>query len=119
MAKGIYDEEIKAKDMADLGEKAEDVAALGRAYRPGGVKGAWRWDLQHWKGKVGRDDFAPSNIARRYAQLSEKKEALNWLEKGFEEHDDEMIMIRADPNFDSLHSEPRFEALLRRMNFPN
>jgi tetratricopeptide (TPR) repeat protein len=119
-AKGMYDEEIKAwqKDMALTGEKPEDVAALGDAYRAGGIKGAWRWDLQHWKGKVGRDDFAPSNIARRYAQLGEKEEALDWLEKGLEEHDDYMTMIKADPNFYSLRSEPRFQNLIRRMNFP-
>ena len=29
-----------------------------------------------------------------------------------------MAFIKADPRWDALHSEPRFQALLRRMNFP-
>jgi hypothetical protein len=35
-----------------------------------------------------------------------------------EEHDQWMLFVRADPGWASLRSEPRFQALLRRMNFP-
>jgi hypothetical protein len=29
-----------------------------------------------------------------------------------------MVHVRFDPDYDVLHSDPRFQDLLRRMNFP-
>jgi TolB-like protein/Tfp pilus assembly protein PilF/predicted Ser/Thr protein kinase len=122
-AKGIHDQEVAIwlKMMMLDGEKSEDVTALRHAYETGGIKGAWRWDLQKWKEKIGQDylgDFAPNEIAKRLAQLGERDNALDWLERGYEEHDDTLFAINAGPLYDTLRSEPRFQALLRRMNFP-
>ena len=119
-AKGMYDQEIAAwqKTMMLSGEKSEDVAALGHAYKAGGINGVWRWDLQRQKGRMDKADFAPLNIAVDYAKLGEKDNALDWLEKAFDEHNDPMYSIKTDPVFDPLRSEPRFQALVRRMNFP-
>jgi hypothetical protein len=36
----------------------------------------------------------------------------------FEEHDQWMVDIDSDLGWDALRSEPRFQALLRSMNFP-
>ena len=46
-----------------------------------------------------------------------KDEALTWLERSFEEHEGGMD-LNAYPGFDALRSEPRFQALVRRMDFP-
>jgi hypothetical protein len=40
------------------------------------------------------------------------------LERAYEEHDQGMADINAYPGLDALRSEPRFQALVRRMNFP-
>jgi hypothetical protein len=29
-----------------------------------------------------------------------------------------MALLKIDPRFDSLHDDPRFQDLMRRMNFP-
>jgi eukaryotic-like serine/threonine-protein kinase len=47
--------------------------------------------------------------------LGEKDQALEWLERAYEEHF--IIGIRGNPGFDPLRSDPRFQDLLRRMNF--
>jgi hypothetical protein len=52
------------------------------------------------------------------ADPGQKDQALTWLERAYEEHDQYMVYIAAYPGLDRLHSEPRFQALLRRMNFP-
>ena len=44
----------------------------------------------------------------------EKDKALAWLEKGYE--DRAMGVIKTNPIFDPLRSDPRFQDLLRRMN---
>jgi hypothetical protein len=41
-----------------------------------------------------------------------------WLERAYEEHDQWMVYINSDPGWDALRSEPRFQALVRRLNFP-
>jgi TolB-like protein/Tfp pilus assembly protein PilF len=54
-----------------------------------------------------------------YLSLNKKDEALRWLEKGFEERDGSNISwIKVDPLLDSLHGDPRFEALVQKVIAP-
>jgi tetratricopeptide (TPR) repeat protein len=47
--------------------------------------------------------------------LGERDEALDWLEKAYEERDVWMAWLNIDGTFDSLRSEPRFEALIKKV----
>ena len=54
-----------------------------------------------------------------YLSLNDKDQALHWLEQGFEERDGSNICwIKVDPLLDSLHGDPRFEALVRKVIAP-
>ena len=44
--------------------------------------------------------------------------ALDWLEKGYEERNWYLGGLRVDPLLNPLRSDPRFQDLLHRMNFP-
>jgi len=57
-------------------------------------------------------------FAYAHLGLGEKDQALTWLERAYEDRDELMVYIKAEPTWDALRSEPRFQALLRRMNFP-
>jgi len=50
--------------------------------------------------------------------LCDKREVLDWLEKAYEEHEVFAPFWNVHPAFDPLRSEPRFQRILRRMNFP-
>src|SRR5207249_4582837 len=51
-----------------------------------------------------------------YLSLNNKDEALRWLEQGLKERDGSNISwIKVDPLLDSLHGDPRFEALVRKV----
>jgi len=49
--------------------------------------------------------------------LGEKDQALDWLEKGYEEQDWYRWGLKVWPIFDPLRTEPRFQALLKKV-FP-
>jgi len=54
-----------------------------------------------------------------YLSLNNKAEALRWLEQGFQERDGSNISwIKVDPLLDSLHGDPRFEALVQKVVAP-
>jgi hypothetical protein len=53
-----------------------------------------------------------------YIALGNKDEAFVWLEKAVDDHVLGAIALGVDPLFDDLRSDPRFKALLKRMNLP-
>ena len=50
--------------------------------------------------------------------LGDHDQAISWLQRGAEERDGLMLHLNKFFIFDPLRSDPRFQALLRRMNFP-
>ncbi len=60
----------------------------------------------------------PYAIARLCAALGNGDEALSWLETAFRERAAMMLCLKTDPELDGLRPDPRFQHLLRRMNFP-
>lgn len=61
---------------------------------------------------------SPFLIARVYVTLGDTDQALGWLQKGFNEYAGGMDWLKVDPALDPIRSDPRFQELLRRMNFP-
>jgi hypothetical protein len=59
---------------------------------------------------------APYPVAAAYAGMNRKEQALEWLEKAYQEHYPRMFCMRLDPRFDSLHSDERFKAYLHRLH---
>jgi len=59
------------------------------------------------------------DIAAAYVALGDMDEAFRILEKAVEERNSLLVFFKEDPTFDNLHSDPRWQALLRRMNFPS
>jgi TolB-like protein/DNA-binding winged helix-turn-helix (wHTH) protein/Tfp pilus assembly protein PilF len=60
----------------------------------------------------------PGWIAEVYVALGQHDEALRWLERGYQERDAWLALLKIWPPFDPLRSDPRFQQLLGRMNFP-
>jgi len=50
--------------------------------------------------------------------LGDKDRAIEWLEKGFREKSVNVRFLKVARTWDPLRSDPRFQNLLRRMNFP-
>ncbi len=64
--------------------------------------------------------FVPAyDLAVIYLALEDKDAALNYLQKAYQERDWAMFVLKVEPRWDPLRSDPRFQALLRKLNFPH
>ena len=57
-------------------------------------------------------------IAEIYAWRGEKEQAFAWLDRAFVQRDGGLIGLKLDEVMGSLRTDPRYGALLRRMNLP-
>ena len=58
---------------------------------------------------------SPYNIALIYNALEMRENALEWLEKGYEQRDPKMTFLKVEPKWNNLRNEPRFIDLIKRM----
>ena len=58
-------------------------------------------------------------IAQVHAWRGEKEAAFEWLERAYDQHDPGILRLRGDPQLASLADDPRFVALLRKLNYPD
>jgi serine/threonine-protein kinase len=61
---------------------------------------------------------SPYLLAIGYLTLGDKDQAFQWLEKAHQERDGWLSFLKVEPKHDSLRSDPRFQTMLRNMNFP-
>jgi TolB-like protein/Tfp pilus assembly protein PilF len=94
------------------------LAALGAAYaRQGRTADAAR-ALEDLKRRSTREYVPASAFATIDVALGDKAGAMQWLDKGFDEHDFSLAELRMSPAFASLRDEPRFQALVTRVGIP-
>jgi len=99
---------------------AEVAAALDLGFRSGGWPSAARKAIevllaQH---KAKTNYLAPDQLAELYADIGDRDHAFEWLNTAYQEHCVYLIMLRTDPAFDSLRSDPRYAELVRKVGFP-
>ena len=60
----------------------------------------------------------PYFFAIAFAGMGQQKQAIDALEKAYKTHDAYIVSLKSDPLLGSLRSDPHFQNLVRRMNFP-
>jgi tetratricopeptide (TPR) repeat protein len=115
--KGLYKQaraELEAA-LALSGRSPRFLAALGRSHAISGKRSEAARVLNELKELKSRQ-FVPSySIALIYAGLGDRDRTLEWLRKACEEHPGDIVFLNVDPALDSLHSDPRFQDLVRRI----
>ena len=61
---------------------------------------------------------SPWNLALRSARLKRKEEALGFLEGAYREHSARLVYLQVEPDFDFLHADERYRAIVRRVGLP-
>jgi TolB-like protein/DNA-binding winged helix-turn-helix (wHTH) protein/Flp pilus assembly protein TadD len=118
LQKHMYDEAVaELKTAVQLsGGSPAFIANLARAYVASGKRNEAVKLLGDLKKRSNPGYSNASEIAVIYASLGDTDQAMNWLEKGYDERFNPGVLLR--PGFDPLRSDPRFQNLVRRIGLP-
>jgi TolB-like protein/Flp pilus assembly protein TadD len=95
---------------------AEPLALLGRAYALSGKKEEALKAIDELKDLSKRTYVPPFNFAMIYAGLGNKDEAFAYLDRAYDDRSYYVSWLKSDSQMDSLRDDPRFKAMLNRMN---
>ena len=74
--------------------------------------------IERWKEAEKQKYVLNYWFAMSYAALGDKDAAFAQLEKAYQNHDWFLQRIKVDPFADSLRDDPRFDAMVKRLKFP-
>jgi serine/threonine-protein kinase len=106
------------KAVASSGNSPRYVASLGYAFAVAGRTAEAERVLDKLRTLSKQRYVSSYYTAAVYAGMGNTQSALEWLERAYQERDGWICYIQSQPEFDSLRSDPRFQALVGRMNFP-
>ncbi|HXV60799.1 MAG TPA: protein kinase [Vicinamibacteria bacterium] len=111
---GRYEEAV-----AELRAVGDSYSAmLAQVHATAGKKEEARAVLEKLLAGETLDPRLPFEVGLVYAALGEMEQAMEWLEKGFQVHDPNMVSVKTNPLLDPLRGDERFEDLMRRLDFP-
>jgi tetratricopeptide (TPR) repeat protein len=122
--KGLYPQAIEELQQAVKINEAEPygrIVALGglaHTYATWGRKSDALRELKRLKESPAMPERTYA-IALAYAGLGDRDQSFQWLDTAFEGRPNlSLVWIKTDPRMDSLHADPRYGELLRRMGLP-
>ena len=118
MGKDLEAHKMYAKAETRWGENPATIAAMGRAFVKSGLRGEAQAWIKSNKKQIESGETPPIYSALLYSDCGRKDEAFTWLEKAYKRRSHYLIFVEVDPAFDSLHGDPRFADLLRRIGLP-
>jgi eukaryotic-like serine/threonine-protein kinase len=94
---------------------AEVTPQVDLAYRTGGRQAALEVAAQGLEALSRQRPIPPDDLAQLYLLLGRRDKALDWLERVNERGSPVVIFFRGSWTLQSLRSEPRFQALLKKI----
>jgi len=120
--KGRYAEAVEEFLQAQPGNPftmtEQQSADLRKAFASSGWKGFLQKRMEFLLENRKRTYVPASFLALNYALLGDKEKALEWLERAVTERDEWVTYLNVTPEYDELHSDPRFQSLVRRIGLP-
>ena len=76
-------------------------------------------EAERKKCKAASGDTGTYTYSLIYAQWGNRPKALEWLDAAMRWRDPRLLDLKTDPLMDPLRNEPRFQAVVRELKFPN
>jgi TolB-like protein/Tfp pilus assembly protein PilF len=90
-------------------------AELGHAYAVAGRRREAQQVIEELRQSSDQRHISPYHLALIYTGLGEKDRAIELLNQALDERAERLVWLRADPRFDKLRAEARFNDLLQRV----
>jgi TolB-like protein/DNA-binding winged helix-turn-helix (wHTH) protein/Tfp pilus assembly protein PilF len=118
---GRYEEAAaEFKKALDLSGNANYfLTALAMTYGLEGKKEEAKKILGELKQRATQTYVSPYGLADVYIGLGDKEQALAMLEQAVRERSADLMFLAGAPEFDALHDDPRFKAIVARIGFPD
>jgi TolB-like protein/Tfp pilus assembly protein PilF len=107
------------KALAASGTRPDVIALYGYTMARAGRKHEALETLAELRRLASPRAPSPFLMALVYVGVEDKDRAFEWLEKAFEARSWELPVLRMNPIFDPLRSDPRFSALVGRLGLPH
>jgi tetratricopeptide (TPR) repeat protein len=119
LQKSMFEEAIsefqKAANLSDW--SVEYLSQLAHAYAVSGNRNKALKIIEELNRRSKESYVSEFRIALIYTGLGEKDKVFECLEKAHKERNADLVELRVEPRFDSLRSDSRFKALLKKMGF--
>jgi TolB-like protein/DNA-binding winged helix-turn-helix (wHTH) protein len=102
-----------------LAGDTKTARSIHQAFQRAGARAVFEFQLNDdLRKKAAGKYVSPLELSDIYACLKRKEEALQYLEQSYQEHAPWLVRIQSNPDFDFLHSDPRYRAIVRKMGLP-
>jgi DNA-binding winged helix-turn-helix (wHTH) protein len=99
------------------GYRPEQIEALDRAWRTGGMNGYWHQRIEiEREEQLDSGDVFPYRMALLYARAGESDGAFEWLERAYEQRSNHLLRLATEPAFDSIRGDVRFRQIMQRID---
>lgn len=114
--KGLFADALAdAEGMRHREETGWNWGALAYIYGRSGQRAKARFALEQLE-RISRSQVVdPVSFAMAYIGMDDKEKALAWLQRAYQWHSGALTALKVDPTYDPLRSDPRFQALVRRV----
>ena len=118
-ARKQHAQEVKESDLAlRIQGRSAEADRYARGYARGGYRGWLEAKLAEMKKDAGEGDIDNLAFASLYAALDNANMAMHYLEAAYRDHTYLLARLQLNPAFDPLHSDPRYQDLIRRIGLP-
>lgn len=117
MGQGRYDEAIdEFRKAIEFGGGAyEPITQLGYALAKSGRREEAKKTLEELKISATKSYVPAYNFAVIYNGLGDKEQALQYLEKSFQEREVQMTFLKIDTRWNEIHDDVHFQSLMQRL----
>ena len=117
--KGMLNEAFAEREKAmTLDGDPAGAAATDRIWKTRGSQAVMEWNLDRLKKAATARHVSPLHLAEASAAAGHRDEAIHYLQQALDQHDADLVWLKQNPRYDSLQSDPRFQAIVKSVGLP-
>lgn len=117
--KGMYQEAMQMLEQSfRLSGDRSSAESIRRAFDQGGYNAVLHWQIRDMERRSAKQYVSPVDLAGLYGQLGQREKTLALLEQGYRQHSPLLLDIQNQSEFDVLHNDGRYRALIKKIGLP-